>query len=102
MDFCGVKEYLKTDLDRVNKVIRESLASDIVLLNKTNESLLRHSGKQLRPVLSLLVARACSGGFITEDTIRYAAAAELLHNATLLHDDVADGSTQRRGNPTVM
>ncbi|MGM9737750.1 MAG: polyprenyl synthetase family protein [Candidatus Cryptobacteroides sp.] len=102
MDYCGIKEYLKGELERVNAVIRESLASDIELLNKTNQSLLDHSGKQLRPVLALLVAKACSGGFVTEDTIHYAAAAELLHNATLLHDDVADGSFQRRGCPTVM
>lgn len=102
MDYCGIKDYLKGDLERVNTVIRESLASDIDLLNKTNQSLLSHSGKQLRPTLALLVARACSGGFVTEDTIHYAAAAELLHNATLLHDDVADGSCQRRGIPTVM
>ncbi|MGM9741919.1 MAG: polyprenyl synthetase family protein [Candidatus Cryptobacteroides sp.] len=102
MDYSGIKDYLKADLERVNTVIRDSLASDIGLLNRTNMSLLEHSGKQLRPVLSLLIARACSGGFVTEDTIRYAAASELLHNATLLHDDVADGSCQRRGNPTVM
>jgi octaprenyl-diphosphate synthase len=72
------------------------------LLNKTNESILSHSGKQLRPLLTLLFARACSGGKVTEATIRYAAAAELLHNATLLHDDVADSSEKRRGVPTIM
>ncbi len=53
-------------------------------------------------MLTLLVARACSGGFVTDDTIKYAAAVELLHNATLLHDDVADDSPVRRGAPTVM
>jgi octaprenyl-diphosphate synthase len=78
------------------------LQCDINLLNKTNESILSHSGKQLRPLLTLLFARACSGGKVTEATIRYAAAAELLHNATLLHDDVADCSEKRRGVPTIM
>jgi octaprenyl-diphosphate synthase len=53
-------------------------------------------------LLALLIARACSGHQISEATVRYAAASELLHNATLLHDDVADNSEQRRGVPTIM
>ena len=53
-------------------------------------------------MLALLAARACAAdGKATEATIRYAAAAELMHNATLLHDDVADDSDQRRGVPTI-
>ena len=48
------------------------------------------------------MARACSGKPAVDATIRYAAASELLHNATLLHDDVADQSEQRRGVPTIM
>ena len=54
----------------------------------------------LRPVLTLLMAKAV-GGNATECSCRYAAATELLHNATLLHDDVADESLERRGVPTV-
>ena len=50
-------------------------------------------------VVTLLIAKAIAEP--TEDSIRYAAASELLHNATLIHDDVADGSTQRRGQPTL-
>lgn len=50
--------------------------------------------------MSLLVARAC-GGRVNEDSVRYAVASELLHNATLLHDDVADQSDMRRGHPTL-
>lgn len=53
-------------------------------------------------MLALLMARACSCGMATEASIRYAASSELLHNATLLHDDVADDSEQRRGVPTIM
>lgn len=102
MDYSGIKDLLKNDIDRVNAVISDSLASEIALLDSTNKSILAHSGKQLRPVLALLVAKSCSGGVVTEDTIHYAAASELLHNATLLHDDVADNSSTRRGNPTVM
>lgn len=102
MDFSGIKEYLREDLEKVNSVMVSSLASEISLLDSTNRIMLSRSGKQIRPVVSLLTARACSGGFISKDTINYAAASELLHNATLLHDDVADNSPMRRGEPTVM
>ena len=102
MDINSVKEYLGESWISVSERIVSSLDSDIDLLNVTNRSILSHSGKQLRPILALLFARACSGGSVSEATIRYAAAAELLHNATLLHDDVADGSDQRRGVPTIM
>lgn len=102
MDIRLVKEFVGGDWTAVQERIASSLQCDINLLNKTNESILSHSGKQLRPLLTLLFARACSGGKVTEATIRYAAAAELLHNATLLHDDVADSSEKRRGVPTIM
>ncbi len=102
MDIKSVREYLGRDWEAVREKIETSLMSDIALLNSTNSSILSNSGKQLRPLLSLLVARACSGHRISEATVRYAAAAELLHNATLLHDDVADNSDQRRGVPTIM
>jgi octaprenyl-diphosphate synthase len=102
MTLDAIKSFLGNDWIRTESLIRSSLASDIELLNRTNEAILSHSGKQLRPLVSLLVARACSGGLATEDSIRFAAASELLHNATLLHDDVADSSPRRRGVPTVM
>lgn len=102
MDIKSVREYLGKDWEAVKEKIETSLMSDIALLNATNSSILSNSGKQLRPLLALLVARACSGHQISEATVRYAAAAELLHNATLLHDDVADNSDQRRGVPTIM
>ena len=85
----------------VKESISSALESDIDLLNSTNASILSNSGKQLRPLMALLFARACAGGKANEATVRYAAAAELLHNATLLHDDVADDSDQRRGVPTI-
>ena len=102
MDIAGVKEYLGAEWTAVQDRIAGSLESDIDLLNQTNRSILAHSGKQLRPILALLAARACSAdGCASEATVRYAAAAELMHNATLLHDDVADDSDQRRGVPTI-
>ena len=65
MDFSSIKEYLKPDLDRVQDLMNTSLASDIELLDKTNQRVLAHSGKQVRPVIALLTAKACSGGFVT-------------------------------------
>jgi len=80
-------------------LMKDALYTDVSLLESTNETILGHSGKMLRPMITLLVANAL--GEINEDTIRLAAAVELLHNATLLHDDVADESSERRGQPTV-
>ena len=102
MDINVIRERLGPDWNKVSDSIRTVLGSDIELLNTTNMSILSHSGKQMRPMLALLIARACSGGMVTEASIRYAASSELLHNATLLHDDVADESEQRRGVPTIM
>ena len=102
MDIKAIQEYLGESWTAVGERIRQALQSDIDLLNSTNESILSHSGKQMRPMLGLLMARACSCEGITDSTISYAAASELLHNATLLHDDVADGSMKRRGVPTIM
>ena len=97
-----IKAYLKPGLDQVNAYIDMALRSDIPLLDSTNRSLREHPGKMMRPMLSLLVAGAAGAATPpTEDTYRYAAATELLHNATLLHDDVVDGATERRGLPTV-
>lgn len=79
--------------------MRESLGSDISLLNETNESLLASPGKMIRPQLTILAAKAT--GTVSSSTIKYAAASELLHNATLLHDDVVDWAASRRGKPTV-
>ena len=102
MTLDEIKDFLGQDWKDTDALIRSSMESDISLLNATNKAILDHSGKQLRPIVSLLVARACGGGRVNADSVRYAAAAELLHNATLLHDDVADSSCERRGAPTVM
>ena len=99
METIGVREYLRPQMDQVEAFIQASLVSDISLLDAVNRQLREHPGKMLRPILTLLCAGAL--GKINEDTIRYAAAAELLHNSTLLHDDVVDGATERRGLPTV-
>ena len=91
--------YLGADWDRTLALIRSNLHSDVNLLQDTNDRILANSGKLLRPMLSLLVAKAIAPP--TEDSHHYAAAAELFHNATLMHDDVADKSAERRGQPTI-
>ena len=82
------------------KTLRTQLATDIPLLASIDEKLIRNSGKMLRPMLALLIARAAAVSD-ARDCICVAAATEILHNATLLHDDVADQSALRRGAPTL-
>ena len=94
-----IKAYLQPYLDRVESVIEDALRTDVTLLDATNRSLRENPGKMMRPSLALLCAGAV--GTPNEDTVKFAAAAELLHNATLLHDDVVDGAAERRGCPTV-
>ena len=100
MDFGACKAFLAGPMEEVSALLEASLRSDIALLDATNRSLLSQGGKRIRPVLTLLSAGACGG--INADSVRFAAAAELIHNSTLLHDDVVDGATTRRGKPTVM
>ena len=94
-----VIKMLGTDWSRYEALVGEGLRSDIDLLNRLNSSILSNSGKQLRPMLSLLTGRICGG--VNDDTLHCAAATEMLHNATLIHDDVADESSLRRGRPTL-
>ena len=97
-----IQEFLQPQMAQVEAFIQISLRSDIQLLDSTNRSLREHPGKMLRPTLALLVAGAAGEATPPpEDCYRYAATAELLHNATLLHDDVVDGATERRGMPTI-
>lgn len=95
-----IKDFLGDDWKIFSDGIVKRLESEIGLLNSINQNLLSNSGKQVRPVLALLAARLCAGE-ANEDSIRYAISAELLHNATLMHDDVADDSDERRGKPTL-
>lgn len=99
MDLQRLKVFLGEDWKAVDGKIRTVLESGISYLDNINEMVLSRSGKQLRPLISLLTARACGGA--NDASYRYAAASELLHNATLFHDDVADRSDFRRGKPTL-
>lgn len=95
-----IRNILGADLEAVKDLVRSRLSSSVKLLEDVNGSILEHGGKMMRPALCLLMARAC--GVPSDDTVRYAAAVELMHNSSLLHDDVADSSMIRRGVPTVM
>ena len=101
MLYREVKEYLGNDWIAFNELFRQSLRSEMLLLNQINAYVLKNSGKQLRPILALLIGRAISG-VCNDKVLRCAVATELVHTATLLHDDVADNSPTRRGSATVM
>ena len=94
-----IRTYLSGPLDEVTSLMAASLRTNISLLGRTNADLMQEKGKMMRPMLCLLSAGAV--GTINSDTVHFAAASELLHNATLLHDDVVDGASLRRGKPTV-
>ena len=82
-----------------NRLYEETLRSDNVLLNEVLGYVAQHRGKQLRPLLTLLSAKICTS--VTQKTLQTAVALELLHSATLMHDDVVDSSPLRRGAPAV-
>ena len=96
-----VQQFLGKAWTDFQRCFAESLESDIPLLDKANQYLLGHGGKKLRPLFTLLIAKALRGD-CNERVVRCAAASELLHTATLLHDDVADNAPTRRGVPTMM
>ena len=86
------------DMAAVDRVLRESLASDVVMIREVASYIIAGGGKRLRPALLLLAARAC--GYEGRDHHTLAAAIEMIHTATLLHDDVVDESKLRRGKET--
>lgn len=96
----AVRAYLESQLERTRARMREVLSSDIALLDGFNQSVMDRPGKMVRPSLCLLAADLAGG--INPLSISVSAAAELLHNATLMHDDVVDGAAERRGLPTAM
>lgn len=96
-----VQRFLGQSWTDFQRCFAESLQTDIPLLGKVNRFILEHGGKKLRPTFTLLTAQALVGT-CDERVVSCAAASELLHTATLLHDDVADEATVRRGAPTVM
>jgi len=83
------------DMADVDRLIRDSLDSNVVLIRQIAEYIIGSGGKRLRPMLVLLAARAC--GYRGNHHVTLAAIIEFIHTATLLHDDVVDESDLRRG-----
>jgi octaprenyl-diphosphate synthase len=96
--FLGAVERIAPSLDLVEQAMREQLGSTSELMGSIGEHVLRSGGKRIRPALLLLVAEMC--GYTGPRCIQTGAAIELLHTATLLHDDVVDLSELRRGQPS--
>jgi len=95
---ANVLEPIAEDMQQVNRVIRQRLASEVMLINQISEYIIGAGGKRLRPALLLLVAGAL--GDTTGHRHELAAVVEFIHTATLLHDDVVDESDLRRGRKT--
>lgn len=94
-----IRQFLSPELERVDLAIRQALDSSNALMNQVIYGYMRHKGKQIRPIMVLLTTHLF-GGNITK-AINSAAAIELLHNASLIHDDIVDNSASRHGNPTI-
>ena len=94
-----IKAPVAAELEQFNEAFRKTLYSDNPLLEQAVNHLLKAPGKQLRPLLVLLSARMV--GQANEKVINVALALEMLHTATLVHDDVVDESDRRRGRPSI-
>lgn len=94
-----IQNSIKKELSGLNAIIEDTLRSSSPLMQQVVQNFLRVKGKQIRPILVIL-----SGKYFGADTDRVlhaGAAIELLHNASLIHDDVIDESRERRGRPTI-
>lgn len=89
---------LEPDLTAVNRLIVSYLATDENMIESIGKYLLESGGKRIRPILTLLSSKMC--GYEGDNDIKLATAVEFIHVATLLHDDVVDGSNTRRFKPT--
>ena len=89
---------IASDMLAVDRVILSQLQSDVVLINQIGDYLVNAGGKRIRPTLVILFAKAF--GYSGADHHTLAAVVEFIHTATLLHDDVVDESSLRRGQPT--
>ena len=96
--FALVFDRISGSLEHVESALREQLSSDVGLVALLGDHVLSSGGKRLRPALLLLAAELC--GYTGPRRVQVAAAIELLHTATLLHDDVVDTSDLRRGRPS--
>ncbi|MBU3021151.1 octaprenyl diphosphate synthase [Aestuariibacter sp. A3R04] len=98
MDINTIRELAADDMKAVNALIQQQVDSDVSLINQLGFYIVNSGGKRLRPLLSVLAARAM--GITTGKHHTLAAIIEFIHTSTLLHDDVVDESTLRRGQET--
>jgi len=92
-----IKHPIKQEMDLFEEKFKESMVSKVPLLNRITHYIVRRKGKQMRPMFVFLVAKMVSNGDFNERTYRGASVIELIHTATLVHDDVVDDSNRRRG-----
>lgn len=94
-DLRTIASPIEKELKHFEQHFREALSTKVMLLDKIMHYIIRRKGKQMRPMFVLLTANVCGG--IQPATYRGAALVELLHTATLIHDDVVDDADERRG-----
>ncbi|WP_340065588.1 polyprenyl synthetase family protein [Ascidiimonas aurantiaca] len=92
-----IKTPIRQEMELFEKKFYESMSSKVALLNRITHYIVNRKGKQMRPMFVFLVAKMVSGGNVNERTYRGASVIELIHTATLVHDDVVDDSNRRRG-----
>ena len=93
-----IKLPIKQEMDLFEEKFSKSMISDVPLLNRITHYVVKRKGKQMRPMFVFLTAKMMSGnGTINEKVFRAASIIELIHTATLIHDDVVDSSDKRRG-----
>ena len=92
-----IKLPIKIEMELFEKKFKDSMQSNVPLLNRITYYIIRRKGKQMRPMFVFLVAKMVSDGGFDERTYRGASVVELIHTATLVHDDVVDDSNRRRG-----
>lgn len=93
----SIKIPIKNEMELFEKKFKDSMLSKVPLLNRITYYIVRRKGKQMRPMFVFLVAKMVSNGGFDERTYRGASVVELIHTATLVHDDVVDDSNRRRG-----
>lgn len=94
-----IRQNIQPEIDRLNALISASLASGSPMMDSIVEEYLKTKGKQIRPILVILAAKML--GELNDRVISAAAAIEMLHNASLIHDDVVDESQTRHSRPTI-
>ncbi|XLS29961.1 polyprenyl synthetase family protein [Flavobacteriaceae bacterium M23B6Z8] len=92
-----IKTPIYEEMELFEKKFYESMSSNVALLNRITHFIVNRKGKQMRPMFVFLVAKMVSDGKVNERTYRGASVIELIHTATLVHDDVVDDSNRRRG-----